>query len=146
MAGKNRTNEEWLEIVKMQRASGDSAKAWCAANDISYHTFVDRVARLRKEGKITEPKPGRGVNMPKQSRYQKDNQNGTDEFLSIEELSRPAQQKQQINVNINNDAVLNLIVDRFCELSQFVNLLNREQKIVIDLTSAKANGYKIEYV
>jgi len=146
MSGTKRTNAEWLEIVKEQRASGETAKAWCAANKISYYTFVDRVARLRKEGKITEPKPGRGVSMPKQSQYRNGNQNDTDEFLSIEELSRPVRQKQQPSLNINNDAVLNLIVDRFYELNRFINLLNREQKIVINLTAAKAEGYKVEYV
>ena len=60
MSGIKRSDAQWLEIVKEQRLSGQTAKAWCTAKGISYYTYVDRVARLRKEGKINEPKPKRG--------------------------------------------------------------------------------------
>ena len=56
---KNRTNEEWQELVIEQRSSGQTVKVWCEAHNISYHTFVDRVSRLRKQGIITGSRPAR---------------------------------------------------------------------------------------
>ena len=70
----------------------------------------------------------------------------TADFLTIEELSRPALQEKKEPLNIHDDVILNLILDRFFEVSRFINFLNREQRIVINLTKAKAEGYKIEYV
>ena len=44
-----RNSEEWSEMIARQKASGESAKVWCAANGINYHTFVDRASRMRKD-------------------------------------------------------------------------------------------------
>ena len=84
-----------------------------------------------------------------QSRDRYVSKNQTDDtaaFLTIEELSRPVKQAERESLNIHNDVILNLIVDRFFEINRFINFLNREQKIVINATSAKAAGYNIEYV
>ena len=81
--------------------------------------------------------------------YLKDRTGNTADFMTIEELSRteaPIRPVTQEAVGIDNDAVLNLIVDRFFELNRFINFSNREQKIIINQTSAKAEGYNIEYV
>ena len=75
-----RTNDEWLGLVKQQRASGQSAKAWCKAENISYYTFVDKVTRLRREGLIIDPKPAKG-------RYSK--HNVTTERQKCEQLQSP---------------------------------------------------------
>jgi len=78
--------------------------------------------------------------------YLKDNGSDTDQFLTIEELSCPPRQETREIHNNHNDAVLNLIVDRFYELNKFVNFLSREQKIIVNLTSARAEGYTVEYI
>jgi len=38
-----RTNDEWLGLVKQQRASGQSAKAWCKAENISYCRLSSKI-------------------------------------------------------------------------------------------------------
>ena len=51
MAGtgvKRRSLMEWGEIIAEQRASGVSQKAWCEANGINYHTFLDRARQVRQ--------------------------------------------------------------------------------------------------
>jgi len=59
-----RTNEEWLELYKQQRASGLTMKEWCTANDVKLPTMVDRITRLRKLGLINEQKPAGGRYLP----------------------------------------------------------------------------------
>ena len=57
---KTRTNEEWLELVRQQRASGLTLKGWCEDNGVNLHTMADRIGRLREMGLLKEPKPCRG--------------------------------------------------------------------------------------
>ena len=53
-----RTNADWLELVKLQRASGLTVEAWCEDQGINLHTMADRMSRLRKKGML-EPSPRR---------------------------------------------------------------------------------------
>jgi hypothetical protein len=50
-----RTKAEWTELIAKQKASGQTVKVWCSANGVSYHTFVDRASRIRKESKPSAP-------------------------------------------------------------------------------------------
>ena len=77
MTKRNRTNEEWLELVSQQRASGLTTAAWCQENNIKLPTFADRITRLRKLGLITEPKPPGGRHCERRT---------TTEILKYEQL------------------------------------------------------------
>jgi hypothetical protein len=57
---QKRTNEEWLEMVSAQRASGLTVEEWCAQNGVNLHTMADRICRLRKLGLWKEPRPAGG--------------------------------------------------------------------------------------
>ena len=103
---------------------------------IQYNTVV---RRLRAESVYR-------YDQSRERYYLKDGVEDTANFLTIEELTRPHQPAERKIYNVNNDAVLNLIVDRFFELDRYVKLQNRERKIIINQTSAKAEGYNMEYV
>ena len=135
---KEREKIDFKAFVEIFNAHGKSAalKHVSERYSMQYNTLVKR---LREESEYR-------FDQSRDRYYLKSEGNDTTEFLTIEELSRPTRQEEQGNINVHNDAILNLIVDRFFELNQFVSFLNREQKIVINLTSAKAAGYNIEYV
>ncbi len=38
-----RTNEEWVKLFEQQRMNGHTLKAWCAENNISLSTMLDRI-------------------------------------------------------------------------------------------------------
>jgi len=69
MTAIKRTNEEWLELVQTQRASGLTMKTWCAANGVNLYTMADRASKLRRDGLLTEPKPNRGVKSRRRSEW-----------------------------------------------------------------------------
>jgi len=48
MGQKKRTLTEWVTIIGQQKASGLTQEAWCEANGINYHTFLDRSRRMRR--------------------------------------------------------------------------------------------------
>lgn len=43
MGSVKRTNEEWIDLYKHQRMSGQTLKAWCAENNINLSTMSDRI-------------------------------------------------------------------------------------------------------
>lgn len=45
----NRTDQEWLELIKECRSSGLSDKDWCDINNISRSSFYYHLRRLRKQ-------------------------------------------------------------------------------------------------
>jgi hypothetical protein len=57
---KTRTNEEWLELVKRQRDSGQTMGVWCAANGVNKNTMADSAVRLRKIGLLEQANVFRG--------------------------------------------------------------------------------------
>jgi len=139
MSTKKRPREkiDFKSFVEIFNAHGKAAalKHVSERYSMQYNTLVRRL-RAESEYRFDQSR----------DRYVLKNQaDDTADFLTIEELSRPARLEEKANLDIH-DAVLNLIVDRFFELNRFVNFLNREQRIVINLTTAKAEGYKIEYV
>jgi len=67
ISGIKRTSEEWLELVKTQRASGLTMKAWCATNGVNLYTMADRASKLRKDGLLLDPRPNRGGKPSRQS-------------------------------------------------------------------------------
>jgi hypothetical protein len=81
----------------------------------------------------------------------KEERDNTGVFLTVEELSCSNKQEEikEETENINiiyNDAILNLIVDRFFDINQYVTFKNREQRIIVNASSAKAMGYKIDII
>jgi len=62
MEYKPRTDEEWLELIREQRSSGLTQKAWCMEKGISQHTMWDRIRKFRILGMVTGPSQtvGRG--------------------------------------------------------------------------------------
>lgn len=68
-------------------------------------------------------------------------------FLSLEELETGNQlempKKQTIDTN---EIVLNLIKDKFFEISKYITLEQSSKKILLNKAAAKNAGYKIEYV
>ena len=48
MSTIRRTNDEWRVLLAKQKASGQTQKEWCLANDINLHTMKDRAYRLRR--------------------------------------------------------------------------------------------------
>jgi len=56
MITNRKTNDEWRELVAVQRESGLSQRAWCVSNGINMYTFRDRVSKLRK---LDNPPPER---------------------------------------------------------------------------------------
>lgn len=48
------TAKEWKERVKRCQASGKTAKAWCRANEIQYHTYLKWAKRFRQEDNEAE--------------------------------------------------------------------------------------------
>ena len=57
---KTRTGEEWLELIKRQRASGQSVRVWCAANGVNANSLTNAAHRLRKAGLLNEAKSAGG--------------------------------------------------------------------------------------
>jgi hypothetical protein len=68
-------------------------------------------------------------------------------FLSLEELETGNQlgmpKKQTIDTN---EIVLNLIKDKFFEISKYITLEQSNKKILLNKAAAKNAGYEIEYV
>jgi len=48
MTKRNRTKEEWVELVKQQQASGLPVKTWCEQSGINIYAMADAKSRLRK--------------------------------------------------------------------------------------------------
>jgi len=69
MPQKKRTPAEWETIMSAQRASGQSQKAWCEANGVSYHTFLDRTWRMRRQEE-KKPKLQQWVGVQEASKVQ----------------------------------------------------------------------------
>jgi hypothetical protein len=68
-------------------------------------------------------------------------------FLSLEELETGNQlempKKQTIDTN---EIVLNLIKDKFFEISKYITLEQSSKKILLNKAAAKNAGYEIDYV
>jgi len=144
MSGKEKKDREVIDFkafVDVFNTYGKDAALKHVAEryTVQYNTVVKRL-RVESEYRFDQSRD---------RYYLKDGGNGTADFLTVEELSRtdtPGRPVTKEVVGIDNDVVLNLIVDRFFELNRFINFSNREQKIIINQTSAKAEGYNIEYV
>jgi len=135
---KERETIDFKTFVEVFNAQGKAAalKHVSECYSVQYSTVVKR---LREE---TEYR----FDQSRDRYYLNGVENDADNFLTIEELSYPERQEEKFSFDIHNDIVLNLIVDRFFELNKFISFLNRERKIIINLTSAKTEGYKIEYI
>jgi hypothetical protein len=48
MSIKKRSNAEWEELIREQRASGETRAEWCGKRGINADTMKDRAYRLRK--------------------------------------------------------------------------------------------------
>ena len=52
---RRRTNEEWLEIVTRWQSSDQSAKSFCAENDLNVSRFYKRRRDLKRMGALAKP-------------------------------------------------------------------------------------------
>jgi hypothetical protein len=52
---RRRTNEEWLEIVTRWQSSDQSAKSFCAENDLNVSRFYKRRRDLKRMGVLAKP-------------------------------------------------------------------------------------------
>ena len=43
-----RTNDEWRELLALQRRSGQTQAEWCAENGVNLYTLRDRSSRLKR--------------------------------------------------------------------------------------------------
>ena len=141
MSGTKRKDREVIDFkafVEVFNGFGKKAALEHVAERYSmqYNTVV---RRLRAESEYR-------FDQSRDRYYLKDGSECAAEFLTIEELSNPCKPVENETVNINNDVVLNLIIDRFFETNRFMKLQNRDRKIIFNRTSAEAEGYVIEYV
>ena len=68
-------------------------------------------------------------------------------FLSLEELETSNQLKVPKKQTFDtNEIVLNLIKDKFFEISKYITLEQSSKKILLNKAAAKNAGYEIEYV
>lgn len=68
-------------------------------------------------------------------------------FLSLEELETGNQLGTPKNQTIDtNEIVLNLIKDKFFEISKYITLEQSSKKILLNMAAAKNAGYEIEFV
>lgn len=49
MTRRHRSQEEWMELIKICRGSGMTDKQWCSENQISLSTFHKQVCYLRRQ-------------------------------------------------------------------------------------------------
>ena len=66
-------------------------------------------------------------------------------FLSLEELENTNKIPKAQAVN-TDEIVLNLIKDKFFEISKYIALEQSNKKIVLNMAAAKGAGYEIEYI
>jgi hypothetical protein len=68
-------------------------------------------------------------------------------FLSLEELETGNQLGTPKNQTIDtNEIVLNLIKDKFFEISKYITLEQSNKRILLNKAAAKNAGYEIEFV
>jgi hypothetical protein len=105
---KTRTNEEWLEIVSEQRASGLTVEAWCSENGVNLHTMADRIVRLRKLGLWQEPRPAGGRHSERRTftELRKYEQSQAVEWVEVSEEAAPEPETCEIFVEIGKFKII----------------------------------------
>jgi hypothetical protein len=105
---KTRTNEEWLELVTAQRASGLTVEAWCGENGVNLHTMADRIGRLRKMGLWREPRPAGGRHSEQRTftELRQYERSQSVAWVEVSEEAAPAPEAGEIRVEVGKFKIL----------------------------------------
>ncbi|MCL2337775.1 MAG: transposase [Firmicutes bacterium] len=49
MSKLRRTADEWAEMLKLQRLSGQGVKEWCRANGVNVNSMYNQIAKFHKD-------------------------------------------------------------------------------------------------
>jgi len=100
--------------------------------------YNSAIKRLRKESEY--------IYNQRRDRYILKSEAGSP-FLSLAELETGNKLETPKNQTIDtNEIVLNLIKDKFFEISKYITLEQSSKKILLNMAAAKNAGYEIEYV